>query len=289
MHASICACGMWTRAQKFERGHRRQPKHHLLIQSSLEMESAITEAFLQTVRGLVQKCMEDTEVEARKYALVMKTLYGSGATVSAAPDAQRIQMLEGTLDALLQEVGILDTRLNEIEQNNHDTWNGLGGGAAEPLGKDEVIDVEEGAPVTVVKTEQAPEPVAPAPAPAPAPVVPAPAPAPIVPAPAPAPVVPAPTPAPVVSAPAPAPVVPAPAPAPVVPAPTPAPVVPAPASEEDEEENSLEEITVDGKTYYKDGENLVYVLDEDGELDDTPVGRYLAKSNKIRFFPPPSE
>jgi hypothetical protein len=251
------------------------------------MESAITEAFLQTVRGLVQKCMEDTDLEARKYALVMKTLYGA-APATPASDASRVNILEGMVDNLIHEIGELDARLGQVEQTGHDTWNGFGSGAAEPLGDEEVIDVATTEDAVVVVKESAEVHViaAPAPAPviqAPVPVIVAPAPAPVVQAPAPAPV-------PVIVAPviqAPVPVIVAP-----TPEPAPAPVVQAPApdneeenDEDEEEDNPLEEINIDGKTYYKDEENLVYMLNMDDELDDTPIGRYMAKTNKIRYFP----
>ncbi len=42
--------------------------------------------------------------------------------------------------------------------------------------------------------------------------------------------------------------------------------------EEQEEAVEYEEIEYKGVTYYKDSENQVYVLDADGDLDDTPVG-----------------
>jgi len=65
---------------------------------------------------------------------------------------------------------------------------------------------------------------------------------------------------------------------------------PAPAAEEteedeeEEEEAALEEFEFEGKTYYKDEENNVYTTDEDGDVDPNPVGRWLAKSQKVKFF-----
>ncbi len=56
-------------------------------------------------------------------------------------------------------------------------------------------------------------------------------------------------------------------------------------NEEEDEETPLVEFEFEGKTYYRDEENLVYTLTEDGELDDTPVGRYLPKSEKVKYFP----
>ena len=54
------------------------------------------------------------------------------------------------------------------------------------------------------------------------------------------------------------------------------------AEEEVEEEAvELEEFTYKNKTYYKDGENQVYQVDSDGELDDTPIGIWNEKTKRI--------
>ena len=53
--------------------------------------------------------------------------------------------------------------------------------------------------------------------------------------------------------------------------------------EEDEEEEGLEEFEYKGKTYYRDAEGNVYSLYEDGELNDTPVGRWNSAKGTIRF------
>lgn len=53
--------------------------------------------------------------------------------------------------------------------------------------------------------------------------------------------------------------------------------------EEAEEEDELEEITFKNKTYYRDSENNVYRLNKDGEIDDTPIGRWNEKTQSVRF------
>jgi hypothetical protein len=55
------------------------------------------------------------------------------------------------------------------------------------------------------------------------------------------------------------------------------------AEEEEEEEEAVEyeEIEYKGVTYYKDSENQVYVLDADGDLDDTPVGVWNEEKKKV--------
>jgi len=57
--------------------------------------------------------------------------------------------------------------------------------------------------------------------------------------------------------------------------------------EQEEEEDSLnvEPFEYNGRTYYKDEENNVYQEDEEGGVDDTPIGRYLEAKKKIKFYP----
>jgi hypothetical protein len=50
---------------------------------------------------------------------------------------------------------------------------------------------------------------------------------------------------------------------------------------EEEEAVEYEEIEYKGVTYYKDSENQVYVLDADGDLDDTPVGVWNEEKKKL--------
>ena len=54
-------------------------------------------------------------------------------------------------------------------------------------------------------------------------------------------------------------------------------------NEEEEEGVALEEITFKGKTYYKDSENTVYILDENEDLSD-PVGIWNEITKTVRFF-----
>jgi hypothetical protein len=60
--------------------------------------------------------------------------------------------------------------------------------------------------------------------------------------------------------------------------------------EEQEEEQEEEALNVDpfeynGQTYYKDAEGKVYQEDEDGNVDDTPIGRWLEAKQKVKFYP----
>jgi hypothetical protein len=53
------------------------------------------------------------------------------------------------------------------------------------------------------------------------------------------------------------------------------------AEEVEEEAVSLEEFTYKGETYYKDSENSVYQVDQDGDVDDTPIGMWNEQKQKI--------
>ncbi len=53
--------------------------------------------------------------------------------------------------------------------------------------------------------------------------------------------------------------------------------------EEEEEELALEEFEYKGKTYYKDAENQVYQMDEDGDISD-PIGVWNETKNRIIPF-----
>jgi len=60
--------------------------------------------------------------------------------------------------------------------------------------------------------------------------------------------------------------------------------------EEQEEEGEEEALNVDpfeynGQTYYRDAEGNVYQEDEEGAVDDTPIGRWLEAKQKVKFYP----
>jgi hypothetical protein len=55
------------------------------------------------------------------------------------------------------------------------------------------------------------------------------------------------------------------------------------AEEEEEEAEPLEPFDFQGKEYYKDSENNVYTAVE-GEVDETPVGRWVEKRQTIKFY-----
>ena len=60
--------------------------------------------------------------------------------------------------------------------------------------------------------------------------------------------------------------------------------------QEEEQEDQEEALNVDpfeynGQTYYKDAEGNVYQEDEEGAVDDTPIGRWLEAKQKVKFYP----
>lgn len=56
-------------------------------------------------------------------------------------------------------------------------------------------------------------------------------------------------------------------------------------TDEEGEEEELEDFQHQGKLYYRDKDNNVYVEDEEGDIDSTPVGRWIQAKNTIKFFP----
>jgi len=54
--------------------------------------------------------------------------------------------------------------------------------------------------------------------------------------------------------------------------------------EEEEEALELEEFEYKGVTYYKDSDNQVYQKDDDGDLDDTPIGVWNEQKEKIQKY-----
>jgi len=51
----------------------------------------------------------------------------------------------------------------------------------------------------------------------------------------------------------------------------------------EELEEELEEVVFQGTTYYKDSESNIYTADAEGQIGDTPVGRWVRQS--IKFYP----
>jgi hypothetical protein len=54
---------------------------------------------------------------------------------------------------------------------------------------------------------------------------------------------------------------------------------------EEEEAMELTEFEYKGATYYRDAENQVYQKDEDGDLDDDPIGVWNESKQKVLKYP----
>jgi hypothetical protein len=73
---------------------------------------------------------------------------------------------------------------------------------------------------------------------------------------------------------------------------TPAPIVPSEEveaeeeaeQEEEDEALELEEFTHAGVSYYKDPDNNVYSVNDEGEVNETPIGRWLEKRQTIKLY-----
>jgi len=55
-------------------------------------------------------------------------------------------------------------------------------------------------------------------------------------------------------------------------------------SEDAEEALELDEFTHNGTSYCKDADNNVYTVNEDGEVEETPIGRWLEKRQTIKLY-----
>ena len=54
--------------------------------------------------------------------------------------------------------------------------------------------------------------------------------------------------------------------------------------EEEEEGVELEEITYQGTVYYRDPEQYIYSVNEEGEVSEDPVGYWKEKTKNIAFY-----
>ena len=54
---------------------------------------------------------------------------------------------------------------------------------------------------------------------------------------------------------------------------------------EEEEAMELTEFEYKGATYYRDAENQVYQKDDDGDLDDDPIGVWNESKQKLLKYP----
>jgi hypothetical protein len=56
------------------------------------------------------------------------------------------------------------------------------------------------------------------------------------------------------------------------------------AEEEEPESLELEEFEHEGENYYKDADNNLYKANDEGEVNETPIGRWLEKRKTIKLY-----
>ena len=54
--------------------------------------------------------------------------------------------------------------------------------------------------------------------------------------------------------------------------------------EEQEEEGEFEEVSYKGNTYYVDGDSIAYTVNDEGELNEDPVGVWVPEKKIVRFY-----
>ena len=225
------------------------------------MESAITEAFLKSVQVSIEKCLADVKEESRKFAAALNAV--KHIPNASQPDAshleQRLATLElayqrqvqKTIAGLSEDIGDLDTRLSAIEKVQEEPVNSWPYTAETewpgPSKKNEVVIDDRSTTVDFGLTDL------------------------------------------------------------LVnvnhvednddvvmsvntvevkagPKEEESKVVESKEEPEEEESLQLEEFEHEGESYYKDDDNNLYKVNDDGEVDETPIGRWLEKKKTIKLY-----
>jgi hypothetical protein len=237
------------------------------------MESAITEAFLKSVQTSIEKCLADVKEESRKFAAALnavKNLPSASPIQDTGHLEQRLATLElayqrqvqKTIAGLSEDIGELDTRLSAIEKVQEEpvsSWSYIGESEwPGPSKKNEVVvddrttEVDFGLSDVLVNVNHVEDDVimlssgSKKEEATPVQQIPEAKPE-------------------------------------TKPEPKPEPE-PEPEEEAEEEAVELEEFNHNGKTYYKDADNNLYKLNDDGEVDETPFGRWLEVKKMIKLY-----
>jgi len=236
------------------------------------MESSLTNAFIDSIRNLTERCVAQIEAEAKKFITVVKALHAlPPQQQQPSTDIQnRVDRLERvvsdrvqkSISSIVEDLDELNERVNKLSSSEDAEAPWIYTPADYLTSSDINEVVHDVNPIT----EYIPElihsdhdVIMTAPIPVTAPVAPAPVPE---------------------SVPESIVVVAPPADSPQV-----DPVEEEETDSEDEEEAlELEELVVNGTTYMKDPEENVYAIGKDGEIDDTPVGRWVEKKQAIKFY-----
>jgi hypothetical protein len=241
------------------------------------MESAITEAFLKSVQVSIDKCLTEVKEESRKFAAAINAVKNLPTASPVQMDTghleQRLATLElayqrqvqKTIAGLSEDIGELDTRLSAIEKVQEEpvsTWSYVGESERPgPSKKNEVVvddrttEVDFGLTDLLVNVNHVEDDD-------------------------------------VVMLTSGSkkeetvPVQQTPEAKPDAKAAAKPEVEPEPETEAEAEEEAveLEEFEHDGEAYYKDADNNLYKLNDDGEVDETPFGRWLEKKKMIKLY-----
>jgi len=233
------------------------------------MESAITEAFLKSVQVSIEKCLADVKEESRKFAAALNAVKNipnaSPVLMDTGHLEQRLATLElayqrqvqKTIAGLSEDIGELDTRLSAIEKVQEEpvsTWSYVGESEwPGPSKKNEVVvddrttEVDFGLTDLLVNVNHVEDNDVIMLSSKKEDVK-----------------------------------------TPVQEKPNAKPESgpePEPEVEEEVEESlELEEFEHDGESYYKDADNNLYTLNDDGEVNETPIGRWLEKKKTIKLY-----
>ena len=242
------------------------------------MESSLTNAFIDSIRNLTERCVAQIEAEAKKFITVVKALHALPPPAPASADLQtRMDRLERvvsdrvqkSIGSIVEDLDELNERVNKLSSSPDDAeapWIYTPADYLTSSDINEVVQVNPGIEYSVQIDESDHDVVMTAPVATTKSAVVAPESAVVT------------TESAIAESMA----------APPADSPQPDPVEEDEEGEEEEEEEEeeleLTELVVNGTTYMKDPEENVYAIDKDGEIDDTPVGRWVEKKQAIKFY-----
>jgi hypothetical protein len=231
------------------------------------MEQAIVDAYLKTIQEMNRKHNEQLEQESRKFVAALQAVRG----VAFSSDTSAVYRLQNSINGLSEDVGDLDKRLSAIEKEKEDPWlfGGADGFMSDSVENEVIAEPYEYVPVSTVKEVRL------TPVPEPLPVTNATASA----------VATTTVASPVTEVATVTVVTVTSETKPTLPEPTPTPTpTPEEEDQEEEEQEALEPFEFEGQEYYRDADNNVYTANEEGEVSEAAVGRWIEKRQKIKFY-----
>jgi hypothetical protein len=231
------------------------------------MEQAIVDAYLKTIQEMNRKHNEQLEQESRKFVAALQAVRG----VAFSSDTSAVYRLQNSINGLSEDVGDLDKRLSAIEKEKEDPWlfGGADGFMSDSVENEVIAEPYEYVQVSTVKEVK---------------LTPVPEPLPIANATASA-VATTTVASPVTEVATVTVVTVTSETKPTLPEPTPTPTpTPEEEDQEEEEQEALEPFEFEGQEYYRDADNNVYTANEEGEVSEAAVGRWIEKRQKIKFY-----